>query len=325
MVRKAFSLRIVACLAIATVAVGGAVIAGATLRANDKEKAAPATTSTSTTTTVAPTTTTTLPGLIQPAAVMLPDIAYLTTLGPGSPADIVAAYQQRLTDLKFDPGPVDGSYSQDTIYAVQALQKMYGLERSGRIGTSEEVALETFQYPLPLHPTAEANRTEIDVTKQIITLYENYQVRLITTTSTASGENYCYNTPRLNPTQRICEVATTPSGRFTYYFFYKGTHQGVLGGLYNPFYFNKGIAVHGYDSVPATPASHGCARIPMHISEYFYTLVHQGDPVYVDGGQDAQILSSSPIGGGSPAPAPAPTSPPETSPPETLPPVTAAT
>ena len=69
----------------------------------------------------------------------------------------------------------------------------------------------------------------------------------------------------------------------------------MLGALYNPFYFNKGIAVHGYQSVPPTPASHGCSRIPMHIAEYFHTLVHQGDPVYVDGGQPALVLSSTPI------------------------------
>ena len=59
----------------------------------------------------------------------------------------------------------------------------------------------------------------------------------------------------------------------------------MLGALYNPYYFNKGEAVHGYESVPPVPASHGCSRIPMHIVEYFHTLVNQGDPVYVDGGQ----------------------------------------
>ena len=44
----------------------------------------------------------------------------------------------------------------------------------------------------------------------------------------------------------------------------------------------------------------------MRIAEYFHTLVHQGDPVYVDGGQPAQILSSTPINEAPPAPAPAP-------------------
>jgi lipoprotein-anchoring transpeptidase ErfK/SrfK len=31
--------------------------------------------------------------------------------------------------------------------------------------------------------------------------------------------------------------------------------------LYRPRYFNAGIAVHGYSSVPSYPASHGCVRV----------------------------------------------------------------
>ena len=80
----------------------------------------------------------------------------------------------------------------------------------------------------------------------------------VTTTSTGSGERYCCNTPRVNPTRHVCELATTPSGRFTFKEFRNGWDKSPLGQLYNPFYFNGGIAVHGYQSVPASPASHGC-------------------------------------------------------------------
>jgi len=55
--------------------------------------------------------------------------------------------------------------------------------------------------------------------------------------------------------------------------------EAPLGKLYNPVYFVGGIAVHGAPSVPNRPASHGCVRIPMHIAEYFPTLVAKGDPV----------------------------------------------
>ena len=37
--------------------------------------------------------------------------------------------------------------------------------------------------------------------------------------------------------------------------------KGPLGDLWRPRYFNGGIAVHGSASVPAYPASHGCARV----------------------------------------------------------------
>ena len=39
--------------------------------------------------------------------------------------------------------------------------------------------------------------------------------------------------------------------------------SGSLGSLYRPQYFNGGIAVHGYTSVPSTPASHGCVRVSL--------------------------------------------------------------
>jgi lipoprotein-anchoring transpeptidase ErfK/SrfK len=239
-------------------------------------------------------------------------------MGPGATGDIVKAYQQRLVDLKFDPGPVDGKYGGAMSYAVQALQKIMGVERNGKIGPAEAMTLSVFQYPTPLQPNGEPNRTEIDITKQVLTLYEGGQVRLITTTSSGSGERYCYNSPRVNPTRHICEYANTPSGRFTYREYRDGWDKSPLGQLYNPFYFNGGIAVHGYESVPPYPASHGCTRIPMHIAEYFHTLVHVGDPVYVFGGKPAQVISSTPI---APPPPPPPTAPPvvPTAPPATPP------
>jgi peptidoglycan hydrolase-like protein with peptidoglycan-binding domain len=308
MVRRAFSLKVVVSLVLAFLAVGAVMVAGAELRDTSDSSASPApstttsteptTTTSTTTTTLPPTTTPTIPALVQPAAAVLPEIPPTGRFGPGHPDYVtVATYQQRLHDLKFDPGPVDGSYGQDVVYAVQAVQKIMGLPRDGRIGPEEKAALEGFQYPLPIHPTAEGNRTEINVANQTITLYEDYQVKLITTTSTASSEEFCYITPKKAPTQRVCEIATTPNGRYTYYFFYEGWQDGDLGELYNPNYFFKGRAIHGYDSVPAEPASHGCSRIPMHIATYWHNLVNRGDPVYVDGGPyDAeQIISSEPI------------------------------
>lgn len=299
MVQRAFPTKVLVSLALAFVLVGGVVAAGAVLREDDGAAASadpPTTTSSSTTTTtVPPVTTPTLPALIQPTPSELP-FPTLVGWGRGDSGPEVQAFEQRLFDLHFDPGPVDGVYDQATTYAVEAAQKIYGLERNGRINAPEITALSAFRYPQPLHPTAEPNRTEIDVTKQVITLYENYQVKLITTTSTASGESFCYVTPKKAPTARICEVATTPNGRFQYYFYYDGWHQGDLGGLYKPYYFFKGRAIHGYEEVPVEPASHGCARIPMHIAEYWHTLVHDGDAVYVDGGSDGeQIISSTAI------------------------------
>jgi len=336
--------RLLVSLAAGLVATSCAVAAGAALR---DEKPAPAeassepstTTAASTTTTApAPTTTTTVPGaIVQPVNVDLPPVPW-EGWGSGTQSPEIQAYEQRLADLKFDPGPVDGNFDQALVYAMEGVQKMAGFPTSGRIGPGEEAFLEAFQYPVPLvqpgpyTPNPEPNRTEVNITNQTLTLYENYQPRLITTMSSGSGEHYCYDSPRENPTENICEYANTPSGRYTYYYFYEGWHKSPLGQLYNPFYFNKGIAVHGYEEVPVTPASHGCVRIPMHIAEYFHTLVHNEDAVYVFGGQDAVITSRTPLARSAPAPEappepipppgePAPPPPAETTPPPPDPPL----
>ena len=64
-----------------------------------------------------------------------------------------------------------------------------------------------------------------------------------------------------------------------------GVRQSALGGMWNPVYFNYGIAIHGALNVPLQPASHGCIRIPLAISETFQQLVGDRDRVYVFDGK----------------------------------------
>jgi hypothetical protein len=61
--------------------------------------------------------------------------------------------------------------------------------------------------------------------------------------------------------------------------------------MFNPVYFNYGIAIHGAINVPLEPASHGCVRINMTLAKTFPDLVKKGDNVYVwaqDGKQPEQ-------------------------------------
>jgi N-acetylmuramoyl-L-alanine amidase len=51
--------------------------------------------------------------------------------------------------------------------------------------------------------------------------------------------------------------------------------------LWYPMYFKGGFAIHGYPSVPAYPASHGCVRIPMWIAPTLYGTHGQGTTVIV--------------------------------------------
>ena len=78
-----------------------------------------------------------------------------------------------------------------------------------------------------------------------------------------------------------CGRSNTPGGVFEYYRRVEGVRESALGGMWNPVYFNYGIAIHGALNVPLQPASHGCIRIPLKLSEHFQELVADGDQVYV--------------------------------------------
>ena len=257
----------------------------------------------SSTTTLPPTTTTTILPVLQPASVMLPALPY-GALRIGSSGDVVRAYEQRLKDLHFDPGAVDGSFDQDTRYAVVTVDKVLGLPRDGVITAAVQQGLQTWRWT-PALPKAEGDRVEVDLDRQVLTLYRRWQPTLVTTTSTGSGEHFCGGTDG-------CQYAITPTGHFHFNSVHRGWDNGKLGKMWNPYYFNGGIAVHGLQSVPTYPASHGCARIPMHIADYFYTLVYRGMSVYVVG---TPMKPGSLYVGPTLAPRPPPTAAPPTPPP----------
>jgi lipoprotein-anchoring transpeptidase ErfK/SrfK len=62
-----------------------------------------------------------------------------------------------------------------------------------------------------------------------------------------------------------------------------GLRRSRLGLLYRPKYFYKGVAMHGYTSVPSHPASHGCVRLTYPAMDLVWaeTLAPIGTPVLV--------------------------------------------
>jgi hypothetical protein len=254
--------------------------------------AAPSTRRSTTTTTVAPTTTTTIPPVTQPKDQVMPSPGSGIRQGDRGPS--VFIYEARMKALHFDPGPVDDVFDQDTRYAVTTVQKYFGLARTGVINAPVQLVLTHFVYT-PAEPKSEPDRVEIDLDTQVLTLYQGWQPQLLTTTSTGSGEHFCGGVDG-------CQYAITPTGHFHFYQLIRGWQKGKLGTMWNPYYFNGSDAVHGLQSVPAYPASHGCARIPMHIANYFYTLVHNGESVFVVG--TAKRRGNGYVG---PAPKPPPT------------------
>ena len=75
--------------------------------------------------------------------------------------------------------------------------------------------------------------------------------------------------------------AITPMGRFTVVRKIAGWHKSPLGMLYYPIYVTRGVAIHGSQSVPSRPASHGCIRIPMSAAKEFFEETPIGTVVLV--------------------------------------------
>ena len=205
--------------------------------------AAPATTTTAppTTTTAPPTTTTTAP----------PDPAADGTLELGEGGQAVLALQQRLVDLGYWLGSADGHYGQLTRQAVMAFQKAEGLGRDGVAGPATQGRLASAGRQ---SSRVGGTGLEIDLERQILMIVEGGQVRWVINTSTGNNETYTSSTGG-------SAQAVTPPGSFTINREIDGVREAPLGTLYRPKYFNGGIAIHGSGSIPAHPASHGCARV----------------------------------------------------------------
>jgi peptidoglycan hydrolase-like protein with peptidoglycan-binding domain len=264
---------------VGAVAVAGVGLwVGGAMAARSSESAA--TTSTSTSTTVTSTTTsTTMPSTTTTA------VPTTTTTVPGAPeADgklesgeegtEISALQARLDELGYWHGASDGRYGQLTRQAVMAFQKAQGLGRDGVAGPTTRAALATAVRPAPREPSGD--HIEIDLARQILLVVEGGQTKWVLNTSTGNGEAYA--SPRGGTA-----VATTPIGRFTVEREIDGLREAPLGTLYRPKYFKGGIAIHGSGSIPAQPASHGCARVTNGAMDLLWSsgVTRLGTPVLV--------------------------------------------
>jgi hypothetical protein len=205
------------------------------------------------------------------------------TFKVGAKGKRVKALQLRLKKLHYDPGPVDARFGPTTLMAVWAFQKVNGIKPTGTIGHRTRAAFDDPRQPKVLKPKGPGNRVEINLTKQVLTVYHGDEIQLISHISSGSGLHYCdtYKDDATGETGTACGVAVTPTGDYRAGRRIAGWRHSKLGYLYNPVYFNGGIAVHGEPSVPVYPASHGCVRIPMHTSTIFPRIVKTGERIYV--------------------------------------------
>lgn len=138
--------------------------------------------------------------------------------------------------------------------ALITFQKYEGRKVTRQLTRSEYDAIISATAPQPRD--AGYKHVEVDLDRQLLLLTdEEGEIKKILPVSTGSNKHY--------REKKMSGLAYTPRGRFRIYAKMSGWRKSPLGLLYYPNYFSDGLAIHGNPSVPQTPQSHGCIRIPM--------------------------------------------------------------
>lgn len=231
---------------------------------------ATSTTVTDTTTTPAPTTSTTTTTLPPNMVFVGPSVAPIVAVGDAD-GDDTRVIQERLVQLGFWLGDVDGLYGKLTRQAVMAFQKYTRLEASGEVDVPTAAALQAAEF----RAVASADTgTLIEVDKATQLLFLIVDGATLWTFNTSTGSEIPYEAiDEDDPTKIYRGDSITPSG------LWKidrqrpdGWWDGDLGKIYRPKYFKGGVAVHGMTSIPNYPASHGCVRVSVAAMDFIWDL-----------------------------------------------------
>ena len=179
--------------------------------------------------------------------------------------------EQRLANLGYWTGPIDGRLDDGTRAALIAFQKWEGREVTGKLTSAELEAIRNGSAPKPRDTGYE--HVEVDVDRQVLMIVKDDDSVRVLPVSTGSDK------PFMDEGQE--SIAYTPRGRFVVYDKTYGWEDGKLGTVYYANYITGGVAIHGYLSVPNQPASHGCIRIPMFAAKEVSTMLPVGTIVLV--------------------------------------------
>ncbi len=207
------------------------------------------------------------------------------TLRPGMAGTAVRRLQQRLAQLHYYPGQVNGRFGTGTLEAVWAFKEVQGLPAAAgadEVGPAMQRALAAPRRPQVLVPGGGRTRIEVNLTSEVLVLYAHGQVRLISHISAGGGYRYrC-------PGGGTCGPALTPDGNYRARLFVAGWLRVPLGRMYNPvFFIGTNFAIHGDIPIPLKPASHGCVRVPVDVADVLYQQIRisraGGTPIYIRG------------------------------------------
>ena len=149
------------------------------------------------------------------------------TLSKGMAGDDVAEVQQRLTDLGFWPGPIDGYFGDETRRSVWAYEKLVlGVPFDEPTGAVTPDMWTDMQDPFVIQPRrtdSTPNHTEIYLPEQVIAVFQNDVPVMISHMSSGDNEDWCeevtispgeYNNPGDEPlvARRVRQVDHTGRG-----------------------------------------------------------------------------------------------------------------
>jgi peptidoglycan hydrolase-like protein with peptidoglycan-binding domain len=269
---------------VATVVVGTTLACCGPSTSGHGSLPAPATTAPTTTVTgndptttvrnfIAPSTSVPPTGSTAPTTTVPPAKETTFLVQPGDENLFVVQIQSRLKADGYDPGPIDGQYGPAVQAAVRAFQRVNDLDGDGVVGPLTMAAFDHPKKVEPMRPDGPPDRVEVSISRKLLVLYKDGAPVVVTHVSSGSEIPFCEN--------GVCGDAVTPIGDFHAIQKIDGWENGPLGAMYNSVYFWPAYAIHGSPNVPDVGASHGCVRIPMHIAEYFPSMIKYGEPIYV--------------------------------------------
>lgn len=179
--------------------------------------------------------------------------------------------EQRLAEMGYWTGPVDGRLDTASRSALIAFQKWQGRPITGKLTVAELEAIRSSNSPKAREEGYP--HVEIDIDRQVFLIVDEQGSVRILPVSTGSGKPFI--------DQGEQSVAYTPRGRFVVYDKIIGWEEGALGSMYYSNYISGGVAIHGHPNVPIEPASHGCIRIPMFAAREVSKLMPVGTIVLV--------------------------------------------
>jgi N-acetylmuramoyl-L-alanine amidase len=181
--------------------------------------------------------------------------------------------EKKLSALGYWVTRADGRADASTRYSITAFQKVEGLKRTGVLNPAVMNALRAANKPQPRYTSIPAH-IEVDIRRQVLfVVNDGGVVTHVLPVSTGNDKKF-FDKGQWN-------VAITPRGAFDIYNKVNGVRKSSLGEMYYPSYFVGGIAMHGSNSIPTTPASHGCVRVPRFAEKGLFRITPVGMKVFV--------------------------------------------